>query len=133
MATQTQLIETFYADYLSAFHSLDARAVVSFYMPPCLFVSDKGTVLMLDSAAVESFFSNVMADLKPKNYHHSEVQDLHVETLSGHLALVRGLAVRYTKDGVVLERLRAVYTLRKVAQAWKFITAVAYPANDQLD
>ena len=131
MANEKQLIEAFYADYLRAFHTLDARSVVSFYAPPCLFIGDTGTVLMLDGAEIEAFFTNVIDDLKLKNYHHSEIQEMRVETLSAQLALVRGLAVRYTTDGGELERLRAVYTLRKVSDAWKFVTALAHPANDQ--
>lgn len=129
MESEKQPVEAFYADYLRAFHTLDAQSVVPFYAPPCLFVGDSGTILMRDEAEIEAFFTNVINELKPKNYHHSEIHDLQVETLSPQLALVRGLAIRYTTDGGELERLRAVYTLRKVSGAWKFVTALAHPAS----
>ncbi len=130
MATDEQFIKSFYDDYLAAFHSLEPSSVARFYSPPCLFIGDAGSRLMRDSAEVEAFFAGVIDDLERKNYDYSEIRDLRVEMLSSRLALVRGLAVRHAKDATELERLRAVYTLRKELSDWKFVTAVAYPTDD---
>lgn len=115
-----------YADYLAAFHTLDAGSVAPFYETPCLFVSDRGVVSMSKGADVETLFSELIEGLKSRNYARSEVSDLRVRLLSDHLALVSGLAVRFDTSGAELERTNATYTLRKTEDGWKFVTVIAH-------
>jgi ketosteroid isomerase-like protein len=121
-------IQELYADYLSTFHRLDPGAVAMFYAQPCLFISGRSIVLMQNDEEVAHLFEQIIADLVRQDYDHSMVDNLQVELLSEHLAEVKGLAIRYRKDGRELERAGATYTLRKDANGWKFVTVTTYPA-----
>lgn len=83
---------------------------------------------MHDSDEIERLFDRIIADLVAENYDHSVVEDLNIKLLSEHLAQVSGLAIRYRKDGTELERTGASYTLQYRANAWKFVSAMTYPA-----
>ena len=126
MATQQEEIKQFYASYLDAFHSGEAKAVVSFYHMPCLFIVDQGVTLLASEPEAENFFAQVIEGLKGKNYGHSEVFDVQIKELSGDMALFSGLAKRYTKAGEEFERLSATYTMRKSNNAWQFVSVVAH-------
>lgn len=126
-------IRQFYAHYLSAFHTLEARAVVPFYAPPCLFVTEQSVVAMNSAKDIERLFVQVIEALKSRNYHHSDVTNLKVNMLSERLAELNGLAIRYSTSGAELERSGASYTLRRSAESWKFVSAVAYPLASMQD
>ncbi|MDA0821024.1 MAG: DUF4440 domain-containing protein [Proteobacteria bacterium] len=120
-------IRKLYADYLSTFHRLDPGAVAMFYAQPCLFITDRSTILMQNNTEVAQLFEQIIADLVSQDYDHSVVDNLQVELLSEHLADLKGLAIRYRKDGRELERAGATYILRKDANDWKFVTVTTYP------
>ncbi|MFT4581595.1 MAG: ketosteroid isomerase-like protein [Gammaproteobacteria bacterium] len=122
------LIREFYAHYLNTFHGLDAGQVATFYTQPCLFITGQSITLLHDSDEIERLFDRIIADLVAENYDHSVVEDLNIKLLSEHLAQVSGLAIRYRKDGTELERTGASYTLQYRANAWKFVSAMTYPA-----
>ena len=42
MTNQHEDIQRFYASYLDAFHTGEAKAMVPFYHAPCLFIADQG-------------------------------------------------------------------------------------------
>ncbi len=42
---------------------------------------------------------------------------------------MEGQAVRYARDGSVMERLGGLYTLQRVDGDWKFVAVVAYPPS----
>ncbi|MFT4562131.1 MAG: ketosteroid isomerase-like protein [Gammaproteobacteria bacterium] len=121
-------IREFYADYLDTFHRLDAEAVAMFYTQPCLFITDQTITLMHDGDEIERLFGEIISGLIAKDYDHSVVEDLSVKLLSEHLAQVSGLAIRYRKDGTELEKAGASYVLQFSANAWKFVSAMTYPA-----
>ncbi len=126
MANQEEAIKQFYASYLDTFHAGEAKAMVSFYHAPCLFITDQGVTLLASEAEIEQLFAQVIEGLKGRNYSHTEVTDVQIKELSAEMALFSGLAVRYTKTGEELERLSATYTMRKSHNAWQFITVVAH-------
>lgn len=128
MQSHENTIRQFYAQYLSAFHTLEASAVVPFYATPSLFVSEDTVVAMNSATDIERLFVQVIAGLKSRNYDHSEVPNLKVNILSDRLAEVGGLAIRYSASGAELERSGANYILRRLGHSWKFVSAVAYPS-----
>ena len=126
MANQQEEIKQFYASYLDAFHSGEAKAMVPFYHTPCLFTADQGVTLLSSEEEAENFFAQVIEGLKSKNYGHSEVTDIQIKELSSDMALFSGLAKRYTKTGEEFERISATYTMRKSNNAWQFVSVVAH-------
>ena len=126
MANQEEAIKQFYTNYLDTFHAGEAKAIVSFYHAPCLFITDQSVTLLSNEAEIEKLFAQAIEGLKGRNYSHSEVKDVQIKELSGEMALFSGLAVRYTKTGEELERLSATYTMRESNNAWQIVTVVAH-------
>ena len=119
-------LQAFYASYLDAFHTGEAKAMVPFYHAPCLFIAGQGVMLLATEAEIERLFAQVIEGLKAQNYDHSEVLDLQAKELSDGMVLLSGLAIRFTKTGEELERLSAMYTLRKIDTSWQIVTVVGH-------
>ena len=126
MANQHEDIQQFYASYLDTFHSGEARAMVPFYNAPCLFIADQGVTLLSSEAEIEKLFAQIIQDLKGRNYGRSEVTNIQIKEMTNRIALLSGLAVRYTKTGEELERLGATYTLRKTDNRWQIVSVIAH-------
>ena len=127
MNDEEPTLRKFYADCLATFHTLDAKAVAAFYAPPVHFATENAVIALADLAAVEKTFAQIIVDLQSRSYDHSSVANLEVRILSAQLAQLGGDVVRYAKDGSVLERSGAAYTLRKTDGQWRFVAVVAYP------
>lgn len=119
-------IKTFYADYLAAFHSLRPKRVAPYYAQPCVFMTESMITLLATNSDVEALFESIINDLVSKSYGYSEVNDLTVQPLGATHAHITGTAIRYTQAGTELERTGAAYTLRKLDDEWKFVSAFAY-------
>ena len=126
MANQEEAIKQFYASYLDTFHTGEAKAMVPFYHAPCLFIADQGVILLSSEAEIEKLFAQIIEDLKGRNYGRSEVTNIQIKEMTDRIALLSGLAVRYTKTGEELERLGATYTLRKTGDNWQMVSVVAH-------
>ena len=126
MTNQEEEIKQFYARYLHTFHTGEAQAMVPFYCAPCLFIADQGVTLLSSEAEIEKLFAQIIQDLKGRNYGRSEVTNMQIKELTDRIALLSGLAVRYTKTGEELERLGATYTLRKTDDHWQIVSVVAH-------
>ncbi len=126
MTNQHEDIQQFYASYLDTFHSGEAKAMVPFYHAPCLFIADQGVTLLSSEAEIERLFAQIIQDLKGRNYGRSEVTNIQIKDMTDRIALLSGLAVRYTKTGEELERLGATYTLRKADDHWQIVSVVAH-------
>ncbi len=126
MTNHHEDIRQFYASYLEAFHLGEAQAMVPFYHAPCLFIADQGVSLLASEAEIAKLFAQIIQDLKGRNYGHSEVTNMQIKEMTERIALLSGLAVRYTKTGEELERLGATYTLRKTDDRWQIVSVVAH-------
>jgi hypothetical protein len=65
--------------------------------------------------------TKIVADLRKQNYGRTETSPLKVKFLSENLAVVSGVATRYTKNNRFLTNFGFTYTLRKVDERWKII------------
>ncbi len=126
LINQHEDIQQFYASYLDTFHLGAAKAMVPFYHAPCLFIADRGVILLSSGAEIEKLFAQIIQDLNSRNYGRSEVTNIQIKEMTDRIALLSGLAVRYTKTGEELERLGATYTLRKTDDRWQIVSVVAH-------
>ncbi len=125
MTDDEQAILTTYADYITAFQTLDPQAVLPWYHLPCLFQSARGLQLLATAADLEALFARMMADLKARSYARTELTEIQVKQLnaSGALLTIRG--VRVAASGAEIERIGASYVLHKTAGTWQFALVAA--------
>src|SRR5258708_37556971 len=92
------------ADYYSAFSTLDAQAVLPYFLEPSQLVSPAGVVPTPTRAAVAAAFQPVMEGLRARSFAKSELIKLHLKRLSANTVIAGGVAVRRKTDGQELER-----------------------------
>jgi hypothetical protein len=62
-----------------------------------------------------------MISIHGRGWGRSEIDLMKAWPLSEKLAMIMADVTRYKKDGAVLERLRAFYTLRNDGKAWRIV------------
>jgi ketosteroid isomerase-like protein len=120
------------ADYYSAFSTLDAQAVLPYFLEPSQLVSPAGVVPTPTRAAVAAAFQPVMEGLRARSFAKSELINLHLKRLSVNTVIAGGVAVRRRSDGQELERTGVVYLLQRTSAGWQFATVVIHDADDAL-
>jgi ketosteroid isomerase-like protein len=119
-------VETAYRRYVEVFNSRDANEISSLYDRPHAHVSgEMGLSIVSDDADQQGWYEFVMAHLDDQGWDRTEVDDMWVWPLSPTLAQLVADVTRYRRDGSVLSRARANYTLRRRDDAWKVI--LTYP------
>lgn len=126
MARNEEAIAKAFRDYVQSFQSLQARATISYFQVPCVFISDQGVRVLKDAPELENFIGQLMEGLKARAFSRSEVTDMRVTRTSEHLALVSVRRIRYKSDGSELERLGETYTFGKSDQDWKIAAAMVH-------
>ncbi len=69
-------------DYVSAFGTLDVRAILPYYHEPCLLVGPQGIAALPTRAAMVAAFTPMMEGLRARGYGRSELSMPHVKRLS---------------------------------------------------
>ena len=129
MIVEKENIVRMYKDYVRAFQTLEASAVLPFYHVPFMSVSSREVRVLASPAEIENSFARNMEYLKKRNYTRTEIIDLDVRQMSQDLALVGVGLERYTADGEQLQPgtiYAYTYTLRKVDDHWKIVVAMAH-------
>src|SRR4030042_687825 len=119
MTWNKDAIARLYTEYVQAFQTLNARAILPYYHVPSMMISSQEVIVMATSAEVEAYFARIMGRLKARGYARTEIKELHMKQMSDGTALLGGNLVRYKTDGEELGRLGATYTLRKTDGGWK--------------
>ena len=91
-------------DYFSDFSNLDLKAIVSYFHLPCTFIVPQEVFVFPSASEVEGFWGPRFADLKAQRFGHTERAAGNVRALNDDTAIASSLAVRYSEDGVELER-----------------------------
>jgi len=116
-------------DYVRAFESLGADAVVPFYRLPCLFLSRHGPHPVSDPAAARDLVHRLIEQARGQGYHHTEILDLDVRALGEDLAWVAGVFSRRDADQEEIARFGFAYTLIGEGDGWKICVAIAHELN----
>ena len=126
MSSEIDLIEKTYRAYFTVFQMGDPRAITPYYHVPSLFLSPAGSYALSSLREAELFFERLIYALKARGYARSVLTDLQVKPLTEDLALVNVRGERWKRDGELLERISALYTMRKQDGAWRIAAATMY-------
>ena len=126
METQEKKVLETFLNYRKAFVKLQPEAAAPFFHEPAMFMSPQGFILMANEAEKLGVFSQIMQNLKARNYKYTELKNLNIKQLSDGMAMVNADGYRYKTDGEELERYTLTYTLRKVENDWKIIVAILH-------
>jgi hypothetical protein len=124
--SEAALIERTYRAYFTVFQMGNPRAITPYFNTPSVFLSPEGTFVLPTVQDTEQFLGQLLHGLRKRGYARSVLTEVQVKQLSDELALVNTCGERYTRDNVLLEPLRALYTMRKVDGAWRIATATMY-------
>ena len=122
MTDLEQEVDQVFVDYFRGFSNLDLKAVVSYFHLLCTFIVPQDIFIFNTASEVEGFWGPRFDDLKTQNFGHTERAEGNVKALNDNTAIASSLAVRYSEDGVELERRGATFILRKTAGGWKIVS-----------
>jgi ketosteroid isomerase-like protein len=115
-------VEAAYRHYIEAFNSRDPKEIARLYdRPHAQVAGETGMSIINDDADQQAWYEFVMAYLDDQGWDHNEVEEMWVWPLSATLAQLVATSTRYRKDGSVLQRVRANYTLRRRDGTWKVV------------
>ena len=126
MSSENELIEKTYRAYFTVFQMGDPRQITPYYHVPSLFLSPAGSYALNSLREAELFFERLIYALKARGYARSVLTDVQVHALTEDLALVNARGERWKRDGELLERISALYTMRKQDGSWRIASATMY-------
>lgn len=110
--------------YYETFSTLELGAIVSHFCEPCMSISPQGVMTAASRAELAKAFSPFLDGLRAKDYGKSEFVEPQVTMLGESTAMIRGLAVRFMKDGREMERVRISYIMHITDEGWKIAVMV---------
>ncbi len=126
MATTDQIvreIEQFYNRYIDGFNREDIDLFMqSFDLPFAVLSGDRGITVFADEEAQQQFYTQTMIAIQGRGWARSAIDQIKAWPLAENLVTLMADVTRYKKDGAVLERLRAFYTIRNDGKSWKITT-----------
>ena len=125
-----QEVDQVFVDYFRDFSNLDLKAIVSYFHLPCTFIVPQEVFVFPSASEVEGFWGPRFADLKAQRFGHTERAAGNVRALNDDTAIASSLAVRYSEDGVELERRGATFILRKNGGEWKIVSLVHHSPDN---
>lgn len=137
MEGEIQKITETYNDYIAAFQTLDAKAILPFYHAPFMSISAREVHVLNTPGEIETSFARNMSILREGDYARTEMVKLYAKKMSKGLALISVCLERYTSAGEQIggagKTYTYTYTLRKVDEAWKIVVAMAHDAQAILE
>ena len=130
MTDLEQEVDQVFEDYFRDFSNLDLKAIVSYFHLPCTFIVPQKVFVFPSASEVEGFWGPRFADLKAQRFGHTERAAGNVRALNDDTAIASSLAVRYSEDGVELERRGATFILRKNGGEWKIVSLVHHSPDN---
>jgi hypothetical protein len=116
-------------DYVGAFETLEAAAVVPFYQLPCTFIRPDGVWIVSDESTALTLAALLIDHARSQEYRRTETRDLVVRTLAAPLALMTGVFVRYNAANDEVGRFGFTYVVRSEGSGWKIVVAIAHDAT----
>lgn len=118
-----QEVEQFYNRYIDGFNREDIDLFMqSFDLPFAVLSGDHGATIFADETAQQRFYTQTMIAIQGRGWARSSIDRIKAWPLAENLATLMADITRYKKDGAILERLRAFYTLRNDGKSWKIVT-----------
>jgi len=118
--------EQMLVDYVRAFESQEAEAVVPFYALPCTFLRADGVWVVQDEATALVLVRHLLDHARSQGWRRSEILGLAVRELAATLAELSGVFVRRDAHGDEVARIGFTYLARADSGAWRIVVAVAH-------
>jgi hypothetical protein len=126
MADEQQIIlevDEFYRGYIDGFNREDIDMFMqSFDLPFTIVSGDRAAIVCASEAEQQTFYAQIMAGIQGRGWARSAIDQTRVWPVAANLATLMADVTRYKRDGSIIERLRAFYTLRRDARSWKIVT-----------
>ena len=130
MTDLEQEVDQVFVEYFIDFSNLDLKAIVSYFNLPCTFIVPQEVFGFTSASEVEEVWGPWFDDLKAQGFGHTERAEGNVKALNDNTAIASSLAVRYSEDGVELERRGATFVLRKTGGGWKIVSLVHHSLDN---
>jgi hypothetical protein len=128
MATHEEIvhgIDQFYSRYIDSFNREDIDLYLeSFDLPFAVLTGERGATIFSNEADRQNFYTQTMLAVQGRGWARSAVDLVKIWLQAENFATLMADVTRYKKDGSVLERLRAFYTLRNNGKSWKIVTVL---------
>ena len=130
MTILEQEVDQLFINYIRDFSSLDLKAIVSYFHLPCTFIVPQGVFVFSSESEVERFWGPRFDALKTQGFGRTERAEANIKMLNDNTAMASIKAIRYTKDGLELERRGATFALRKTEDGWKIVTLIHHSPDN---
>ncbi len=116
-------VEEFYRRYIDGFNREDIDIFMqSFDLPFVAIAGETGAAVCANEADQQSFYTRMMGAIQAQGWGRSGIDQLRVWPLAERLATLMADVTRYRRNGSVMARLRAFYTVRNDGKAWKIVS-----------
>lgn len=125
-----QLFTNYMAKYNHYIQTGELQHEPGLYHPQVMLVSDKRVPSVVTEAQLYSQIEVFLASLKKRGVSSVEWQKVDIHLLSNNMALASNVAVRYNKQGEVVDRVGASYTLSKQDKGWRIAAFAVHPVDN---
>lgn len=116
-------LQGFYRGYIEAFNREDIDQFTQCFNYPYAWITgERGLTMCSSESDHQSGASQMMIALKGRGWARSQTDRLEAWPMAESLAMIMADVTRFKGDGSILERVRASYTLRRVAGGWRIVT-----------
>ncbi len=119
-------------NYVAASITLDAELVASYYDVPFLLVTAGGTMPLASRSDAVVYLESSFRALRETDYEGTRFPTLRARALGQGLAVVSGVGVRYTAEGIELAKFGFTYLWRLVDEAWKLTVMTIHDPSAML-
>jgi hypothetical protein len=115
-------LEIFYRHYIEVFNREDDRFFDCFAMSYASVSDGRGLTPVANDADHRDGFRRSMIVLKERGWARSDVDRIKAWAIAENLGMILSDVTRYKTDASILEKVRALYMVRRDGDGWKIVT-----------
>ncbi len=120
-------ISDFIEGYCAAFRPGGAAAAAGYFHYPVTLLAGGAKQSFVSPHELEAMLGAGLAALSDKGFSHSTVDEMNIHPFGAAVALASGVFTRWHKNGSVLEKVGATYTvINEGAGDWKITTLITH-------
>jgi len=115
-------LESFYRHYIDVFNREDAGFFECFAQPYAMVSGERGLAVVANDDDNRKSFARTMAGIKQRGWVRSGIDRMKAWALADDYGMILSDVTRYKADNTVLEKIRAMYMVRRDGGKWKIMT-----------
>ena len=125
-------IELMFDRYIDTFSQAKWEAVDDFWHTPGWFATGSESVHLADDVAVQTFYRDLLQQLRQDEYSHSDLLDSDLEFFNASCALLRISYTRWDRDGEVMPPVvrKTNYLLLEKDGRWGINTMISVDSSE---